>query len=449
MGTVLVPARKDLTSWSNELELMELRRVTEQLGMSKERAANYLNEKFHKGEPIRSEGAVSMMRTRKGWKVAPNKKGGEQEVEREEVGDRIILKSNGSRIKTVAELVAHGGIDTTKWEIDRQKLKAYDSTMRGDDGSPVTIQNFSLHVEVVRKQGASVTDAVEAIIAGAFAKRTVPKVAKHAKVAKTGLMQALFIMDPHIGKRAYGRETRRGDYDTPIAVRTLREANAELISRGNARGISERVVFVGGDFYNADTKAGTTTGGTPQDNDSRIPKMIEEGSKALFEIIELSAAQCPTKVMLVPGNHDSTAVWSLQYIIAAYFRNDGRVTVDMGQSTRKYHRHGKCLIGLTHGDKALKRLPGLMAREAALEWGQTTMRHIHHGHFHCKRQIDTVEGVTMFQHPALCESDSWHSEEGYVSDRGQESYYYHQSGILVGMDYYSPDMDLEVAKGVR
>jgi hypothetical protein len=56
--------------------------------------------------------------------------------------------------------------------------------------------------------------------------------------------------------------------------------------------------------------------------------------------------------------------------------------------------------------------------------------------------------IVHLQHPALCESDSWHAEEGYVSDRGQESYYYHDSGRLVGMDYYSPDIDQPVRRGV-
>jgi hypothetical protein len=268
-----------------------------------------------------------------------------------------------------------------------------------------------------------------------------------AKKERAGLLQMLGIFDPHIGKRAWGNETRRGHYDLPIAVKTLREANADLIAKGNARGIASRVIFVGGDFYNADTKAGTTTGGTPQDNDSRIPKMMTEGAAALFDIVNWSAEFCPTKVMVVPGNHDSTLSWALQMTLQSEFRHDGRVTIDSGTTTRKYHRHGKCLLGLTHGDKAWKRLPGLMSRESAFEWGQTTLRHIHHGHLHSKRQVDTVEGVTVFQHPALCEADSWHTEEGYVSDRGQESYYYHDSGRLVGMDYYSPDIDQPVRRG--
>mgnify|MGYP003441562166 FL=1 len=437
-----MPARRDLCAWDNDVELVELRRVTEQLGMSKERAANYLNEKFHKGQPIRSEGAVSMMRTRKGWKVAPQKKGGEQEVEREEVGDRIILKSNGPRIKTVAELVAHGGIDTTKWEIDRQKLKAYDSTMRGEDGSPVTIQNFSLHVEVVRKQGASITDAVQAIIAGAFAERKLLPKAKLAKVGTSGLMQALVIADPHVAKHAWNAETGHGDYDIKLATTALRDASAYLMERGNRERLEARHIYVLGDYFHYDTPSGTTTKGTPLERDGRVPKMIEEGAKALFDIIAASTDECPTHVVVIGGNHDEILCHSLQMILQSHFRYDTRVTIDGTHTVRKYQSWGKCLIGLTHGDKAKKFLPSLMAREASDRWSQSTLREWHRGHLHYRKDVDTLEGVLIRQHPALCPPDAWHAGEGFISPRGMDAIIYHKAGAVVATHSYTPDVIL-------
>lgn len=443
-------ARSDHHPW-HDLELADLRRLSEVEGCSAEQVANFLNEKYHKGQPVRTEAATALKRTKNGWKVAkvpkelkevgPRK---EQEVEREETLDGIVLKSRGSRIKTVADLLAHANVTG---EVTKQTVKTWDTTLV-EGGESKTVQNFAIHVEVKPNQ-TSTEDAVKAIIDGAFATRKLLPKAKLAKVHQSGLMQAVFIMDPHIGKKSWPGETRRGPYDTAIGVQTLREANADLIRRGNERKVAERVILLGGDFFNADTKAGTTTGGTPLDNDSRIQKMLEEGAKAMFDIIEWSAEFCPTKVMLVPGNHDSSKTWALQLILQAYFRHDKRVTVDGGYASRKYLTHGKCLIGLTHGDKGWKRLPGLMSREAAYEWGQTTLRHIHHGHLHSKRQVDTVDGVTVFQHPALCEADAYHAEEGFVSDRGQETYYYHSAGVLAGMDFYSPDVDAPVMRGVR
>ena len=438
-----------MVQWDNEVELADLRRLTEVDGVTKERAAIFLNEKHHKGREVRTAAAVSLMRTRKKWYVAKTPtafKGAEkgQEVEREETLSGITLKSRGSRITTVAALMAYAKVTG---EITKQTIKTWDTTLV-EGGESKTVQNFAIHVEVKPNQ-TSTAEAVEAIIAGAFAKRTPLVRAKLAKVSTSKLMQMVGLFDAHINKRSWPSETRRGPWDLPIAVKTVREASSALIQRGNERNIGSRLLCIGGDFFNSDTKAGTTTGGTPLDNDSRVQKMFEEGSKVLFDVIEWSAEFCPTKVIVIPGNHDFLSSWALQVILQAYFRNDKRVIIDGGHTTRKYHQHGKCLLGIAHGDKALKKLPGLMSRESAYEWGQTTLRHIHHGHLHNKRQITTIEGVTVFQHPALCETDSYHADEGYVSDRGMESYFYHTAGVMVGMEPYYPDVDLPVPRGTR
>ena len=408
-----------------------------------------LNKRFN---TARSQTAVRQKRNELGVTPVTKRKPASVSsgvVEVTENDTEMVVRSNSATIRTVEDLLAHIDADLTKWDVAAVESTRNEQPSRNEEGDMVVTEYFRLHVRLKPKASTVTTeDAVRAIIDGAFAKRTPPSRPKGV-VQRGNVLQMVGIFDPHIGKRSWGNETRQGNYDLPIAVKTLREANGDLILKGNARGVASRLIFVGGDFYNADTKAGTTTGGTPQDNDSRIPKMIEEGAKALFDIIEWSADFCPTKVVVVPGNHDATQSWALQLILQSYFRLDKRVSVDNGNTSRKYHQHGKCLLGVTHGDKAWKRLPGLMARESAYEWGQTTLRHIHHGHLHSKRQIDTVEGVTIFQHPALCHIDAWHAEEGYVSDRGQESYYYHSAGSLVGMDYYSPDMDMAVARGTK
>lgn len=451
-----VGLRKDRTEHGpDELAYVKHRTVVD--GIEAPALTREVNAKFHSGLPVRTISAIRMMRTKHGWNVNPTPTGQtqvpvekEQEVKREETADGMTFLAVGRRIKTLEDLIAHVGLDLTKYEVHEPAATSWDVTLRDPEtGEPTTVQNHRIAFKARPKTGPNLQERVEAIVAGAFKTRTILARPVVKAVFKNGLMQAVFIMDPHIGKRAWGAETRRGNYDLPIGIATLRDANAHHIRCGDDRKVAERVLFIGGDYFNADTKAGTTTGGTPQDNDSRLPKMFEEGSRALFDIIEWSAEKVPTKVVVVPGNHDSASAWALQFALQCYFRKDKRVTIDTGHQTRKYHVHGKCLIGLTHGDKAWKRLPGLMSREAAFEWGRTTLRHIHHGHLHSKRQIDTVDGVTVFQHPALCESDFWHSEEGYVSDRGQESYYYHESGILVGMDFYSPDVNAEVSKGAR
>jgi len=439
-----MPARNDMVQWTNELELADLRRWTEVDGLTKERAAIALNEKYHKGKPVRTAASVSMMRTRRKWYVAkiptahkevgPRK---EQEVEREEGPDGIVLKSRGSRIKTVADLLAHANVTG---EVTKQTVKTWDTTLV-ENGESKTVQNFAIHVEVKPNQ-TSTADAVQAIIDGAFAKRTLLPKAKVAKVAQSGLMQALVIADPHIAKHAWGKETGHGDYDIRIATQTLRDGANHLMVRGKMEGVECRHLYVLGDYFHYDTPSGTTTKGTPLERDGRSPKMIQEGAKALFDIIAQSANECHTHVVLIGGNHDEQLVHALQEIIKAYFRLDKRVTIDDTHTVRKYVQWGKCLIGLTHGDKAKKLLPGLMAREAADLWSQSTLREWHRGHLHYRKDMDTLEGVLIRQHPALCPPDAWHAGEGFISPRGMDAIIYHKAGAVVATHSYTPDVVL-------
>lgn len=438
-----MPARHDQTAWTNELELADLRRWTEVDGMGKERVAALLNEKYHKGKPVRSPASVSMMRTRRKWYVAkvpkvlkdvgPRK---EQEVEREETLDGIVLKSRGSRIKTVAELLAHANVTG---EVTKQTVKTWDTTLV-EGGESKTVQNFAIHVEVKPNQ-TSTEDAVRAIIDGAFAKRTLLPKAKVAKVHQSGLMQAVVIADPHIAKHSWAKETGYGDYDISIATGTLRKANTHLIQRGNAEGIEARHIYLLGDVMHYDTPNGTTTKGTPLERDGRVQKMIEEGSKALFDIIEWSAETVPTHVVLVPGNHDEILSWALQRILLSHFRHDKRITIDATYTSRKYIQWGACLLGLTHGDRAKKVLPGLMAREAP-QFSTAKLREWHRGHLHYRKDTDSIEGVLIRQHPSLSQPDAWHSSEGFVSDRGQDAIIYHKAGAVVATHSYTPDVQL-------
>jgi len=141
----------------------------------------------------------------------------------------------------------------------------------------------------------------------------------------------------------------------------------------------------------------------------------------------------PTEVVSVVGNHDRVLGVAMQQILAAYFRNAKGVSVDVTATSRKYVEWGKCLLGLTHGDVARKRLAGLMQVERKAAWGRSEIRDWHHGHFHREAHTMTEGGVTIREHLALCPPDGWHAAEGYVgAPRGMDAYLYHADGFLRG-----------------
>jgi metallophosphoesterase superfamily enzyme len=336
-----------------------------------------------------------------------------------------------------------------RFEIEKSEATKYETATRDPETGKASVTELHrVFVRLKPKAGPSIIEAVEAVIAGAMSSRT--NIPAHKKAPPDGVMQVLVIADPHVGKYAWSHETGWEDYDISIAVKLLRDSAYELLSDGNSRGISRRVIMLLGDYFHYDTPHGATTKGTPLDRDGRVEKMLEAGSAALFDIIEASAKSIPTEVILVPGNHDAVLTVALRQILTAHFRNDKRVVVDARGTSRKYIEHGRCLIGMTHGDKARKRLGELMAAEASEAWGRSRYREIHTGHLHSVAEVQTIGGVVIRTAPALCPPDGWHAIEGYVgAPRGMESYYYHTSGSLVGMTMSSPDSNGKAAQVKR
>lgn len=436
-----MPVRGDKTAWT----LQELQRlaVLSASGVSASETAKRLNAEFHKGKPIRTEPSVVNRRTKAKIKVnrnytqpLPDAVGHsvtEQEVQRIESDKGIEARAHGAKIKTVEDLLAHIGADLKRFEVAESQATKYEVASKDPATGKVTITELHrVFVKLRPKAGPSVVDIVEAMITGAVKPRlTIP--AQKIK-CKTNVLQSVILADPHIGKYAWGQETGWEDYDISIATKLIRDASAELLAWGDNEPVTHRALWLLGDILHYDTPHGTTTKGTPLDRDGRVEKMMEEAVAVLCDIIEEAAKRGPLSVVLVPGNHDAVMTVALRHILSATFANDQRVTIDARKTTRKYVSFGNCLVGLTHGDKAQKRLGELMALEARKQWGGARLREVHHGHRHSDAMVETIGGVTIRQHPALCPPDGWHSSEGYVgATRAMDSYVYHADGYLLGM----------------
>lgn len=436
-----MPVRGDKTAWT----LQELQRlaVLSASGVSASETAKRLNAEFHKGKPIRTEPSVVNRRTKAKIKVnrnytqpLPDAVGHsvtEQEVQRIESDKGIEARAHGAKIKTVEDLLAHIGADLKRFEVAESQATKYEVASKDPATGKVTITELHrVFVKLRPKAGPSVVDIVEAMITGAVKPRLTilaPKIK-----CKTNVLQSVILADPHIGKYAWGQETGWEDYDIGIATKLIRDASAELLAWGDNEPVTHRALWLLGDILHYDTPHGTTTKGTPLDRDGRVEKMIEEAVAVLCDIIEEAAKRGPLSVVLVPGNHDAVMTVALRHILSATFADDQRVTIDARKTTRKYVSFGNCLVGLTHGDKAQKRLGELMALEAREQWGGARLREVHHGHRHSDAMVETIGGVTIRQHPALCPPDGWHSSEGYVgATRAMDSYVYHADGYLLGM----------------
>ncbi len=431
--------RSDHVPWSAE-ELTRCKELSAQ-GYSADATARMLNTEFHHSKSVRNEAAISNRRRKDRFYVGkkpktpmptkPPELETEQEVQRIDATDGIEIRANGVRIKTVDDLLRHIEADMTKYEVDRSEATKWETGyINKATGKMETKELHRVFVRLKPKAGPSVHEAVTAMIAGA--KLTRKPLARSAPPKRGECLQALVLADPHIGKYAWSKETGWEDYDISIASRLIRDSVAELLATNEP--IERRALWCLGDILHYDTPHGTTTKGTPLDRDGRVEKMLEEAVAVLCDVVEAMASRSAVDVVLVQGNHDAVMTLALRQILSAYFKNDKRVTIDSRATSRKYLTYGKCLIGLTHGDKARKSLGELMALEAREQWGGALLREVHHGHLHSEAAITTTGGVTIRQHPALCPPDGWHSVEGYVgAPRAMDSYTYHRDGFLLGM----------------
>lgn len=450
-----MPIRRDRDPWTPE-EDAHLTQCFAVHGMPVPKAHAQWPPKF----PKRSLQAIRMRKQALGVKTEPNgsiaQKGveqpvpvtPEQEVEQRETQDGMEAKSYGRRIKTVADLLKHIEADLTKFEVSQSEATKNEQVVRDADDKIRVVEYHRVFVRLKPKVGLNAEELVRAVVAGAMKPRKAMPF-KYVGRQNSNVLQGIVIADPHIGKYSWHKETGDSDYDISIAVERLRDATNHLIIKGKYDGVERRDFWLLGDVAHYDTPNGQTTGGTPLERDGRADKMIAEASAVLFDLIEHSAKDCETRVILVPGNHDALLTIAFRHILAAHFRHDDRVTVDVDPKSRKYVEWGKCLIGLTHGDKARKNLHTLMASEASEAWGRTTYREIHHGHLHSEGEVQTVitaknePSVIVRQHRALCPPDGWHSQEGFVGTfRGMGAYYYHKAGALVQTVMANPEHDM-------
>lgn len=346
-------------------------------------------------------------------------------------------RSTSRRIKTVEDLLAHIKADMSRYEVAASEATKWECAASDGKGGTTVTELHRVFVRLKPKGGPTTIEIVEAMIAGAAGLKQRP-VSRHKKT-KGELWQVIVVADTHVGKYAWGKTTGQGDFDLEIVEKAIRQTSDELISIGNEYAPARRSIMFLGDLFHYDSPHGTTTSGTQLERDGRLQKMIEVGSNSLLEIVEKSAASTPTDVHVVNGNHDETLSWAFQRILLERFRNDRRVAVSMKFTGRQYVTHGKNLLGIAHGHRAKRKLPQIMAIEAAADWSRCPYREYHTGHFHSQaaewqRPIETIESVIVRTAPSLSAADDWHSEHGFVgSRRAMETFLYRPEGGLTAM----------------
>ncbi len=223
--------------------------------------------------------------------------------------------------------------------------------------------------------------------------------------------------DPHFGMYAWALESG-ADFNLEIAERNMIAAVDDLVSQSPPS--KEALIINLGDFFHADNMSNQTArSGHPLDVDTRWPKVLGIGYRAFRRCIDRCLEKHETvHVINEIGNHDDHTSMALSVILQSAYRNQGdRVKIDTSPRTVHWKRHGRCMIGVTHGHNTkAKDLPLYMASQREKDWGETKYRYWYTGHVH-HDSLKELVGATVETFRTLAPKDAWHASKGYESLR--------------------------------
>ena len=372
-----------------------------------------------------------------------------EQVTRRTDGDNVEARSVSRTIRTVEDLLRHIEADLERYEVAASEATKWEGmTADRETGRPLVTELFRVFVRLKPRGGPGIRECVEEMIAAASKGVRVHGSRTANKPARKGTWAVLVVADTHFGKYCWEKTTGEADYDLDIAAKLVEESAGELLAIANGYKPGRMTVGMLGDLFHYDSPAGTTTSGTPLERDGRLQKMIEVGTDSLIGVVDDAAGVGPADVVVVNGNHDETLTWAFHRLLVERYQGRGRVRIDEKFTPRKYLESGLTLLGFVHGHKAKRKLPQLMAIEAAQAWARCPYREIHTGHLHHQsaewsRPIETLDGVLVRVAPSLGPADDYHAVNGWLGQRrAMELFIYDEAGGLVAMHVAGPRMEV-------
>lgn len=306
-----------------------------------------------------------------------------------------------SEPKSPEEIIRILKIDTNKW-----KLSSYWNKQKKDHWlisamvTQKTLDEKDYLKEVIKNFQPNYTPVAEVHLNDTFVLPTVG---------------VLSIQDLHFGKE--------GNIDV---VKDFREAVSSLVLRAYKSHKLDKIVYVfGGDLLNMDTFNGSTTKGTPVDNDLRAQEAYNIAFDSLYWSINFIKQFCNNlHVVYLPGNHDRLSSYHMAHALSKCFSTDSNIVFDVDYEERKVITYGDNFFAFEHGDVSSKNTPLVYATEFSKEWGSTTFRTCYTGHWHRKKTIEYVSeneihGFAIKQLPSLSKSDYWHYHNKFTGAKRQ------------------------------
>ena len=306
-----------------------------------------------------------------------------------------------SEPKSAEEIIRILKIDESKWKLssywnkqhkDCWLVSALVSRKQSEHKDLLinVIENFKPHYEPVKE--VFTTDRFSNLTAG-----------------------VLSIQDLHFGKE--GNHSVTEDFKNAVNHLVMRAYMSHKLD--------EIFYVIGGDLLNMDTFEGSTTKGTPVDNDQRAQEAYTAAFDALYWSVHFLSQFWPkVNVIYLPGNHDRLSSFHMAHALSKCFTGQENIKFDVQYAERKVVTYGSNFFAFEHGDVNSKNTALVYATEFPVQWGETVYRTCYTGHWHRKKTMeyvteDEVHGFSIKQIPSLSRSDYWHYHNKFTGAKRQ------------------------------
>lgn len=243
-------------------------------------------------------------------------------------------------------------------------------------------------------------------------------------------LAVLSLADFHFNKLCE-KHVSSDHYNLDEAKRRLTDGVGELLALIKPFQVNKFCLIIGNDILNSDTPNGTTTNGTPQDNDKHWTTAYEVAKLGVIHVIELLIQFADVHVIHCPSNHDYQSGFFLADSVRSWFRLHPNITFDVDIKHRKYFQYGKNMIETDHGDGCKESdTPLIMAEEQAEMWFNCPYRysykhHIHHKDVKTYQKVKEYVGVKVEYMSSPSPKDEWHNKKGFLSRPALEIMLHH------------------------
>jgi hypothetical protein len=342
--------------------------------------------------------------------------------------DFINVVCASKRMLSKEDVIKQFNIDTNIWEIERFKVKTSEGYRKdrsvewhvkngsitqgdvSDSGRMLVVPLYHIEVRLVKKKQEWSEEIIKKLFDNLESKNF-NKLKYKSDYVSNG--KALFVAfaDLHYGMMATEKVTGN-TYNMTVAEDLVEKAISQILQRVKGQKYEKIVLLLGNDFLNCDNIFGTTTAGTPQDNDSSWFDMMDGAAEMVIKMIQSFLPIAPVDVYSVNSNHDTHSYYGLSKAIEFYFKDDKNVSFENSPITRKYFSFGKNLVALSH-DMPVKKALEIITTEAKEKWSEATHMYCILAHLHSAMNYEKQGYLEIYRLPTISGWSRWTNEKGY------------------------------------